>query len=559
MTVSMFDLFSIFLKLIVSAQRQLYYSRLDSFRSDGKTFREGKTVELIHGDFLRIKSIWQDCQTTEVFLRGWLLRRSRYLGGFMTPQLNETCWIQEIFLDGSGEPEDVPLHLVLRIRQLRMTNKPYEQFNIAHTQTRPTPSAISKSEGVLFCRFRFCTIYESQAQKKKSGHANFFEKFISSLEPDEIDAGWLDDSSETRSDIAAQASGASRHNPHSERVDEDLWIISRSNTIIGDNHVTHVPVQEYTFGDVFCGAGGVSCGAKQAGLKVIWGLERDVNAANNFHQNFPSAVCEVASVEQFINFSAAEYKVDIMHVSPPCPSFSPMQTIKGKDFEEKQVVILSLNELVKMIRPRIVTMEETFGLLFDRNTDFFATVVRTLNDYRYSVRWRILDLSHYGAPQARRRLIMVAAGYALDFSVFPISKLTFPVITLRPGEILPPFPQPTHLHQRNTIRHLIANLSTDDPLHNPRPYDTHRAPYDADGLLREIIACTAASCNYHPDGHRPFTVREFACLQTFPRDYIFTGTNTTILRQIGNAVPPIAAKTIFQEIIKSLKKTDGVV
>jgi DNA (cytosine-5)-methyltransferase 1 len=124
---------------------------------------------------------------------------------------------------------------------------------------------------------------------------------------------------------------------------------------------------------------------------------------------------------------------------------------------------------------------------------------------------------------------------------------------------LPPFPQPTHLHQRNTIRHLIANLSTDDPLHNPRPYDTHRAPYDADGLLREIIACTAASCNYHPDGHRPFTVREFACLQTFPRDYIFTGTNTTILRQIGNAVPPIAAKTIFQEIITSLKKTDGVV
>jgi DNA (cytosine-5)-methyltransferase 1 len=337
----------------------------------------------------------------------------------MTHLLNETCWIQEIFLDGSGEPEDVPLHLVLRIRQLRMTNKPYEQFNIAHTQTKPTPLAISKSEGILFCRFRFCTIYESQAQKKKGGHASFVEKFISSLEPDEIDAGWLDVSSETRSDVAPQSTGASRQNPRIEPVDDDLWIISGSNTIIGDNHVTPIPVREYTFGDVFCGAGGVSCGAKQAGLKVIWAVERDLNAATNFHQNFPTAVCEVASVEQFINFSSTDYKVDIMHVSPPCPSFSPMQTVKGKDFEEKQVVILSLNELVKMVRPRIVTMEETFGLLFQSNSDFFATVVRTLNDYRYSVRWRILDLSHYGAPQARRRLIVIAAGYALDCYVSP--------------------------------------------------------------------------------------------------------------------------------------------
>ena len=92
-------------------------------------------------------------------------------------------------------------------------------------------------------------------------------------------------------------------------------------------------------------------------------------------------------------------------------------THPGNDFEEKQVVILSIEELVKKIQPRIVTMEETFGLLFDRNMDFFATVIRSLNDFGYSVRWKILNLSHYGAPQSRRRVIVIAARY-VSFSKF---------------------------------------------------------------------------------------------------------------------------------------------
>lgn len=163
-------------------------------------------------------------------------------------------------------------------------------------------------------------------------------------------------------------------------------------------------------GDAFCGAGGASCGGKLAGLKVVWGLERDADAARSFVANFPDAVCEVASVEQFIHFGPAGYQVDILHISPPCPSFSPMQTIKGKDHEEKQVVILSINDLVKMIGPRIVTVEETFGLLFPNHIKFFATVVRDLNDLGYSVRWKIINAGHYGAPQPRRRHILIASG-----------------------------------------------------------------------------------------------------------------------------------------------------
>lgn len=86
-----------------------------------------------------------------------------------------------------------------------------------------------------------------------------------------------------------------------------------------------------------------------------------------------------------------------------------MQTRRGSDWEEKQVAILSISELVKMLRPRMITMEETFGLHFEKNMDFFVTVVRTLNDYSYSVRWKIMNLMDHGVPQPRRRLILIAA------------------------------------------------------------------------------------------------------------------------------------------------------
>lgn len=191
-------------------------------------------MELVNGDFLRIKSIWQDTQSTEVVLSGPLLRRTKHLGGLMARKLNETCWVQDVFLDGSTEPSDVPLASVLRLRQLRMTNRPFRSFNITHTNDNTTSAAIKEAEGILFCRFRFCSVYESQAQKKKEGHANFSEKFISSLEPEEIDVGWL----------VSQPKASRRH--RNEATDEDRRNFSRSSTatLIGDNEVSKIQCRQ---------------------------------------------------------------------------------------------------------------------------------------------------------------------------------------------------------------------------------------------------------------------------------------------------------------------------
>lgn len=158
--------------------------------------KPGKTAELKNGDFLRIRSIWQNSQTTEITLSGHLLRRTRNLHGFISPKLNETCWMQDLILSAPFREEvDVALGDILRLRKLRMTNRPYDELNVSHTLEASTPSVIIKDEGVLFCRHKFTSVYKDLQQKNKIGNSNFSERYITALAFSEIDSDELKDPS----------------------------------------------------------------------------------------------------------------------------------------------------------------------------------------------------------------------------------------------------------------------------------------------------------------------------------------------------------------------------
>lgn len=138
-------------------------------------------------------------------------------------------------------------------------------------------------------------------------------------------------------------------------------------------------------------------------------------------------------------------------------------------------------------------------------------------------------------------------------------------IVSRPGEVLPPFPKPTHglpgsgLSDYTTINQMIANIPPDAPDHDIQGARSRglrngtRVPFDPNQQAK-TVTCSGGENNYHPSGTRGFTNREFACLQTFPLDYRFGARE--VRRQIGNAVPPALSKAIYREIIKSLQRTD---
>ena len=384
---------------------------LQLFQSDNMTLRKGKTVELRDGDFLKIGTLLE-AETTEVFLQGRRFRRTTRLKDLKSARPNEVCWFEEIYLDQSFAEEMIPLDDVVRVRQLRMTNKTYESFNISHTMQWPPTTKLYRNEGILFCRIKAEITYESHARKAKDNSFSFVSKCFRGLHPIEADDGFCEKPVDLRAAWQGTPSTSDRlrRSASTETLTGDDQQLTPDAATLRESSKR----REYTFGDCFCGGGGMSCGARLAGLVIRWGLDSNREAIRTYQLNFDGASCEYASVEQFLNaniFTPADYRVDVMHLSPPCQSFSPAQVVKPEDYEDKQAVILAANDLVKMVRPRIITMEETFGLLHKANREFFISVVSSLVDQDYGVRWKVMNFGEYGVPQDRRRVVLIASGY----------------------------------------------------------------------------------------------------------------------------------------------------
>lgn len=102
----------------------------------------------------------------------------------------------------------------------------------------------------------------------------------------------------------------------------------------------------------------------------------------------------------------------------------------------------------------------------------------------------------------------------------------------------------------------ISNIPPSADSHVAIPFPTPRiSPVDPDQPLLATILASGGPYDIHPDGLRPFTPRELACLQTFPLSHKFFGTPFQKKKQIGNAVPPVLAEALMNEVRKTLEKT----
>jgi DNA (cytosine-5)-methyltransferase 1 len=365
--------------------------------------------------------------------------------------------------------------------------------------------------------------------------------------------------------------------------------------------------------DLFCGAGGMSLGFQDAGFFIAAGIDHEESAIKTHSANFLSRsivsnITEIENPEQLLQELGIP-RVDIIIGGPPCQGFSRVGRAKLRSIDlEKHYheVINSLyKEFVRFVEdlnPYCFVMEnvpdmETFqdGELVDRIVDEFRKL-------GYRVSHQVLDAVDYGVPQRRKRLFIVGTKLGGGI-VWPAPRLTEEeIVTVRDAigdlpKMLPPNSEeevfyagrPTSEYQQlmrsrmpegkeNVVYdHLIRAVREDDAIifalmdegQKYRDVPEHLRRYRSDifqdkywkMIWNEPSWTVTAHIRkdayryIHPDRQqgRMLSIREFARIQSFPDHFRFCGAPTRRMQQIGNAVPPILAQRIAQEMMEQFQ------
>lgn len=337
----------------------------------------GMSVELLENDFLRIKQILV-YDNGDVTLRGYYFQRLDDLPSVFPKREGELCWLTREETDGSISLErEVSLSDVQDVPDIHMTNVPWTE-------------KIGLSYNSYVCRF----VWHATQDKT--------EWIIRYLTADESDSAYRVSSSTIRRQWRGPTVAYGSEKRSKKRL---------SPAEIQEMIESPKLQRQYTFGDAFCGGGGVSVGAWKAGLRVKYGLDFDERAGETYRNNFPHSSFYFSDFNSWVALQDDELRVDISHGSPPCQTFSPAHTRSNNQQrdEENSSLIFTACDMIKKVRSRIHTMEETFGLA-TRHKDTFYAVLHGILECGYSVHSKIVACEKYGIPQIRKRLVVIAAG-----------------------------------------------------------------------------------------------------------------------------------------------------
>lgn len=336
--------------------------------------------------------------------------------------------------------------------------------------------------------------------------------------------------------------------------------------------------------DLFCGAGGLSFGMKQAGVAISAGIDLDPACRYPFETNVEAQFYQedVAKLSpEFVSSLFPENSVRVLAGCAPCQPFSSYTTKASKRKKDWNLLSEFAN-LITAIEPEIVTMENVPRLESHGVFEEFLDALKRAN-YRY--RHNIVRCAEYGVPQRRRRLVLLASRFG-DIELVPAthSKSQFVTVQdsiqdleeIKAGGVSEsdPLHKSSGLSRRNlerirqskpggTWRDWDTGLRAD--CHAKSTGKTYQSVY---GRMRWNELAPTLTTQFHgfgngrfghPVQNRAISLREGALLQTFPREYSFIAKDepvriSSIARLIGNAVPVKIGEAIGRSIIAHLEK-----
>ncbi|MBL6988475.1 MAG: DNA cytosine methyltransferase [Bacteriovoracaceae bacterium] len=350
---------------------------------------------------------------------------------------------------------------------------------------------------------------------------------------------------------------------------------------------------KFYFIDLFCGAGGLSCGLEMAGLECVLGADIDKDAIETFKLNHPNAQSFLGPIakldKETLMSKIGKKKIKLIAGGPPCQGFSTIG--KGDPKDKKNSLFIHYCRILKIINPEYFVFENVTGLLAAKNRIVLNAILDEFSKLGYRVNVKVLEAQHYGVPQKRRRTILygtrLSKSLAFPSPSFDIVKSEKYISPRTVGDALSNLAN----HKGEILNHNLKVAKIDQELtwqrikcipqgrgirykEDEEELLPDHLKLDVDwkkikeGRLRELklyrldskkpspTVNTKPHNYFHPFQHRRFTARECASIQSFPNDFVFAGSTTAQLKQIGNAVPPLLAKALGLQILKSHRNAD---
>lgn len=365
--------------------------------------------------------------------------------------------------------------------------------------------------------------------------------------------------------------------------------------------------------DLFSGAGGLSLGFQNAGLRVVLAADHDPEALETHRHHFGGMVVDWdlgnADVVERVGALVYENRIDVLAGGPPCQPFSKagrsgMRFLVREGLREphdrRRDLWRSFVEVARLGEPRAVVMENVPDMALDREMFILRSMVYDLERLGYTVQEGVVDAWRYGVPQFRQRLILVAIrdGAPFQWPAEEPRKVTVAnAISDLPGvkggwrpkggaDGWADYDGPRTAfqramrdgvpgdHEHKVFDHITRPVREDDERafelldaqsrYSDLPDDLKRYRDDifddkykrlsGDDISRTITAHIAKDGYWyiHPEQNRTLTVREAARIQTFPDWFRFAGPPSAAFKQIGNAVPPRLGYAIGRALSKSL-------
>ncbi len=346
------------------------------------------------------------------------------------------------------------------------------------------------------------------------------------------------------------------------------------NTNENGNQVS--PDHNYSVIELFAGAGGLGIGLEKSGLKCVALNEIDHWAAETLRINRPNwKVIE----DDIRNISFANYKdkIDVVTGGFPCQAFSYAGKKLGME-DARGTLFYEFARVVDETKPLICVGENVRGLLNHDNGRTLEGMKSILDEIGYRpIDPRILKAIFYKVPQKRERLILVGIRkdienefqypkpyktiYALKDALkagelyntdVPESEGT--LYPKRKKQILDKIP-PGGYWRDLTLKLQKEYMQKSFYLGGGKTGMARRMSWEEPSLTLTCSPAQKQTERCHPDETRPFTIREYARIQTFPDDWEFTGSISNQYKQIGNAVPVNLGREIGYSLIKFLNET----